>query len=125
MAELRLNEAQRRAIGVRLRAVTDAVYTLRRAGLDGDRLDAIEHVVGDAAAAAEVPPPLPQPSLVPAMVAEILIAAAEIKPGNLRRYGDLENESAQRLELLSARLTELADALVVFAPAADEHARAS
>jgi hypothetical protein len=125
MAELRLNEAQRRAVGVRLRAVTDAVHTLRRTGLDGGSLDAIEHVVGEAAAAAEVPPPLPQPSLVPAMVAEILIAAAEIKPGTLRRYGDLDNESAQRLELLSARLTELADALEVFAPAADEHARAS
>jgi hypothetical protein len=121
MAELRLGEAQRRAIGVRLRAISEAVQTLRRAGLDPDALDAIEQLVGDAADAARVPPPLPQYSLVAAMVAEILIAAAEISPGNLRRYGDLEEDSARRLEGLSARLTELADSLEVFTPAAPRH----
>ena len=123
MSELHLNEPQRRAIGVRLRAVTDAVHTLRRAGVDGDRLDGIEQLVGDTAAAAQVPPPLSQRSLVPAMLAEILIAAAEIKPGNLRRYGELDEETAQALEHLSARFTELVDTLKVFAPAADGHAR--
>ena len=118
MVELRLSEAQRRAIGVRLRAVSEAVQTLRRTGLDPEGLDGIEQLVGEAADAARVPPPLPQHSLVAAMVAEILIGAAEIKPGNLRRYGDLDEDSARRLELLSARLTELADSLEVFAPAA-------
>jgi hypothetical protein len=121
MAELRLGEPQRRAIGVRLRAISEAVQTLRRAGLDPDALDAIEQLVGDAADAAQVPPPLPQNSLVAAMVAEILIAAAEIRPGNLRRYGDLEEDSARRLERLSARLTELADSLEVFTPAVPRH----
>ena len=123
MAELHLNEPQRRAIGVRLRAVTDAVGTLRRAGVGGDRLDGIEQLVGETAAAAQVPPPLSQHSLVRAMVAEILIAAAEIKPGNLRRYGELDEATAQALERISARFTELVDAVEVFAPAADGHAR--
>jgi hypothetical protein len=125
MTELRLNEPQRRAIGVRLRAVSDAAQTLRRAGLDGDRLDAIEELVGEAALAAQVPPPLPQRSLVAAMVAEILIDAAEIAPNSLRRYGDLDEQTAQHLEVVSARLTDLADTLEVVASAAPRHARAS
>jgi hypothetical protein len=124
MAELRLNEHQRRAIGVRLRAVSDAVVTLRRTGVDGDLLDGIEQLVGETAAAARVPPPLRQRSLVPAMFAEILIAAAEIRPGNLRRYGELDEETAQALERVSARFTDLVDALEGFAPpSADGHAR--
>jgi hypothetical protein len=125
MSELRLNEPQRRAVGIRLRAIGEAVQTLRRAGLDTNSLDAIEHLVAEAAAAAAVSPPLPQLSLVPAMVAEILIAAAEIKPSNLRRYGDINDQTEEQLELLAARLAELADALDVFAPVSSRHSPAT
>lgn len=125
MPELRLNEPQRRAIGIRLRGVSEAVQTLRRAGLDANRLDLIEQLVGETAVAAQVPPPLPQHSLVAAMVAEILIGAAEIKPSSLRRYGDLDEQTAQQLQLLSTRLTELAGSLEVFVPGALEQAQAS
>lgn len=117
MPELLLNEPQRRAVGVRLRAINGAVQTLRRAGLDHDRLDAIERLVGDAAALAQVPPPLPEPSLVAAMIAEILIDATELRPRNLRRYGEIDDDTGHRLEALSGRLTELVDALDVFEPA--------
>ena len=125
MPELRLNEPQRRAIGIRLRGVSEAVQTLRRAGLDANGLDMIDRLVGEIAGAAQVPPPPPEHSLVAAMIAEILIGAAEIKPNTLRRYGDLDEQTAQQLQLLSARLTELADSLEVFAPGSLERAQAS
>jgi hypothetical protein len=110
-AELLLNEYQRRAVGVRLRAIDEAVQTLLRTGVDADELTEIEQLVDELGAAARVSPPPPQTSLVAAMVAEILIAAADIMPSRLRRYGDLEEETARRMETLAGRLTELADAL--------------
>lgn len=116
MADLLLNEYQRRAVGVRLRAIDEAVQTLLEAGVDVPELGEIERLVEELTAAARVPPPPPEPSLVAAMVAEILIAAAEMMPSRLRRYGDLDEQSAKRLELLASRLTELADALDVAAP---------
>ena len=47
------------------------------------------------------------------MVAEILVGAAAIRPANLRRYGEVDEQTAKWLELLAARLTELVDALEV------------
>jgi hypothetical protein len=125
MGELRLNEPQRRAVGVRLRAVGEAVETLRRAGLDPGRLDAIDRLLGETAAAARTPPPQQPQSIVSAMVAEILIGAAEIRPSHLRRYGEIDEQTAQELTLVSTRLTQLADALEVFEPAAAGDVRAS
>ncbi len=117
MADLLLNEYQRRAVGVRLRAIDEAVQTLLEAGVDAPELGEIERLVDELTAAARVPPPPPEPSLVAAMVAEILIAAAEMMPSRLRRYGDLDDEAAQRLEHLAGRMTTLADRLDLRAPA--------
>lgn len=113
MADLPLNEYQQRAVGVRLRAIDEAVQTLRQAGVDAAELGAIEQLVDEIGAAAEVSAPPPQTSLVAAMVAEILISAAEMMPSRLRRYGDLDEQAAHRLERLVGRLTELADTLDV------------
>jgi hypothetical protein len=117
---LRLTEPQRRAIGVRLRAVREAVATLRRAGLDHERLDAIEELASRLADAAQIPPPLPQPSLVAAAIAEILVDSAELRPSSMRRYGRLDDATAQTLQEISTRLGALADALVP--PAVDRRA---
>ena len=111
IGELRLNEPQRRAIGVRLRAVREAVQTLRRAGLDPDRLAAVEELTNRAADAAQITPPLPQPSLVAATIAEILVDAGEIRPTSMRGYGHLDDETAQTLQEISTRLSHLAEAL--------------
>lgn len=109
--ELRLNDPQRRAVGVRLRAIEEAVQQLRRAGFDPALLDSIGGLAHDAADAAHVTPPLPQPSLVRSLIAEILIDAAETGSRGLRRYGELDDEATAWLQHLSARLTELAEHL--------------
>lgn len=111
MTDLDLNEFQRRAVGVRVRAVGEAVQTLRRAGLDVGPLDEIEQLLRELSAAAGILPPPAQRSLVATMIAEILIDAAEIRPIGLRRYGALDEQTARGLEVLSARLTDLANRL--------------
>jgi hypothetical protein len=123
MADLGFTEGQKRAIGSRLSTAVEAIRRLRGVGFEVDALSALESAIGEMATKTGAHLRQDGPSVVQASVAQLLITAAELRPGALSRYGDLDETSARYLEAQSERFTALADSLLE--PVTEKETRAS
>jgi hypothetical protein len=111
VAELSLSTDHRRAIGMRLAAMAELAGTLRTLGLDEQLISQLERAIDETRVATAAFRPSAPPGRLPATIAQLLIAAAEIGPRHLTRYGELDDEAKRKLTDHSQRLTGIVDAL--------------
>jgi hypothetical protein len=109
---LELNDAQRRAIGVRLESMGRLLAGLRLAGFESGRLTALEEALGHLAADTGAMASEAQRNFVQATLAQLWVRAMEIGSRQLRSYGALDERAAASLDQWSERLGELVTELI-------------
>jgi hypothetical protein len=107
-----LNEAHRRAIGVRLESIGALLEELRLAGIDGRRIDDIEDGIREIEATTHAIRPKPPESVVQAALAQLWVLVLELRPRALRSHGTIDESTHAYLERESNRLAEHVKAIV-------------
>ena len=107
MADPRLDEAHRRAIGSRLGRLVELMAELRRLDPPADSLAELESSVRRFAEETRAVLPAAPPHRREALLAEALVLAHELEPRRLQAYGKLTEQQADFLHSEASRLAEL------------------